>query len=142
VGHLGGDVDPNAMDALCVLEMSKWILSDLVRIFHQVTTTEATALVNGLIQRNIPLIWQIGNKLRVLNPQMTMKDKTLAVLYHSMDPVPEKTLLDWVEHSNVSVFRQDILRKAHRDKLIEYDEKAATVVISPMGIDYVERSVL
>ncbi len=142
VGHLGGDVNPNAMDALCVLEMSKWVVSELVRIFHNVTTDEATAVVEGLIQRNIPLIWQIGNKLRVLDPEMSMKDKTLALLYHSIDLVRESDLQGWVEHSNASVFRRDILRKAHREKLLEYDEKAQTVLISPTGIEYTERSVL
>jgi len=142
VGHLGGDVNPNAMDALCVLEMSKWIVSELVRIFHNVTTEEAAALVSSLIQRNIPLIWQVGGKLRVLKPNMAMKDKTLALLYHCVDPVPEQNLLEWVEHSNASVFRRDILRKSHREKFLEYDEKAGTALISPIGIDYVEASVL
>ena len=126
----------------CVLEMSKWVVSELVRIFHNVTTDEATAVVEGLIQRNIPLIWQIGNKLRVLDPEMSMKDKTLALLYHSIDPVRESDLQVWVEHSNASVYRRDILRKAHREKLLEYDEKAHTVLISPTGIEYTERSVL
>jgi len=142
VGHLGGDVNPNAMDALCVLEMSKWVVSELVRIFHDVSTEQATAVVEGLIQRNIPLIWQVGNKLRVLNPTMSMKDKTLALLYHSVNAVPESDLCAWVEHSNASVYRRDVLRKAHHEKFLEYDEKAQTALISPIGIDYVERSVL
>lgn len=30
VGHVGGDVDPNHMDAVCVLQMSKWIVAELV----------------------------------------------------------------------------------------------------------------
>lgn len=71
-----------------------------------------------------------------------MKDKTLALLYHSVDPVRESDLQAWVEHSNASVYRRDVLRKAHRDKLLEYDEKAQTVLISPIGVEYVERSVL
>ena len=30
VGHVGGDVDPNEMDAVAVLYMSRWIMAELV----------------------------------------------------------------------------------------------------------------
>ena len=46
VGHVGADVDPNHMDALCVLQMSKWVFAELVRIFHGTTTEEAEATVD------------------------------------------------------------------------------------------------
>ena len=41
VGHAGGDVDPNFMDATAVFVMASWILAELVRIFHGVSTKEA-----------------------------------------------------------------------------------------------------
>lgn len=142
VGHAGGDVDPNQMDATCVLEMSKWVLSELVRIFHNVTTEAATGAVAGLMERNIPLIWKVGDQMRVLEPRMSMKDKALALLYHNTHQVKEADLFSWVEHSNAAIFRRDVLKRAHKEKLIEYDEKARTVQISPKGSDYVEESVL
>ncbi len=142
VGHVGGDVDPNHMDATCVVEMSKWILSELVRIFHDVTTEAATEKVESLIERTNPLVWKIGENLRVLNPSLSMKDKVLALLYHSSGSVGEGDLFRWVEHSNLSVFRRDVLRRAHRSKLIEFNEDIGFVVISPIGVDYVESQIL
>ena len=38
VGHVGGDVDPDHMDAVCVLAMCRWIMAELVRVFHNVST--------------------------------------------------------------------------------------------------------
>ena len=35
VGHVGGEVDPNHMDAVCVLQMSKWIVAELIRVLHE-----------------------------------------------------------------------------------------------------------
>lgn len=75
VGHVGGDVDPNHMDAACVLEMSKWVMSELVRVFHDVTTEEAAAAVDTLVQRTVPVVWKVGENLRVLDPAMSMKDR-------------------------------------------------------------------
>lgn len=142
VGHVGGDVDPNHMDALCVLQMAKWILSELVRIFHNVPTEAATAAVESMVERTLPIVWEVAGKRRVLEPQMSMKDKALVLLYHCATPVSEANLVDWVEHSNVSVFRRDVLRSAHKQKLIEYDTVARTVQISPRGIEYVERTIV
>jgi hypothetical protein len=142
VGHVGGDVDPNHMDALCVLEMAKWVLSELVRIFHAVSTEKATAAVESIVERTLPIVWEVAGKRRVLEPQMKMKDKALVLLYHCITPISEADLVDWVEHSNISIFRRDVLRPAHKQKLLEYDSVARNIQISPRGIEYVESSIL
>ncbi len=142
VGHVGGDVDPNHMDATCVVEMSKWLLSELVRVFHDVTTEEASAVVEVLIERTIPIVWRTGDNYRVLDPNMHMKDKTLLLLYHSQGAVSDSYLFQWTEHSNISIYRRDILRVAHKKKLIEYNSQNKTVEISPLGISYVEDLIL
>ena len=54
----------------------------------------------------------------------------------------EAELYTWVEHSNVSVYRRDILRRAHKTKLIEYNAAERTAEISPLGVAYVEGSLL
>lgn len=38
VGHAGGDVDPNFMDATAVYGMASWTLAELIRIFHGLST--------------------------------------------------------------------------------------------------------
>jgi hypothetical protein len=80
VGHVGGDVNANHMDSVFVLYSAKWIMAELIRIFHQVDTTTATNIVDALVERTLPLIWEVGDNRRVLNPKMSMKDKTLALL--------------------------------------------------------------
>lgn len=142
VSHVGGDVDPNHMDAVCVLEMSKWVMSELVRIFHDVRTEEATAVVDGLVERTLPIVWKVGENLRVLSSGMSMRDKTLLLLYHSRGAVDEEALCRWVEHSNATVFRRDVIRRAHKAKLVEYDPSGKTVEISPLGIAHVESTLL
>ncbi len=142
VGHVGGDVDPNAMDATCVLYMAKWILAELVRLFHNLATSAAESAVESIVERALPQVWQIGKKLRVLDTSLSMKNKTLLLLYHSTGPLRESDLVDWVEHSNPSAYRRDVLRPLHTAKLIEYDTKDRVVHISPLGIAAVEDSIL
>lgn len=142
VAHVGGDVNPSHMDAVCVLEMSKWLMCELVRIFHGVSTEDATTAVDSLVERTLPVVWKVGKNFRVLSPDMSMKDKTLALLYQHSSPVDERDLFRWVEHSNATVFRRDVIRAAHKRKLLEYDAAGRTLQISPLGIRYVEESIL
>jgi hypothetical protein len=142
VAHVGGDVDPNHMDAVCVVEMSKWLMCELVRIFHGVSTEEAAAAVDRLVERTLPVVWKVGENLRVLNPEMSMRDKTLVLLYQGRGSVDERELLRWVEHSNGTVFRREVVLLAHKEKLVEYDRVNKTVQISPLGVRYVEEVIL
>ena len=96
VGHVGGDVDPSHMDAVVVLYMSKWVMAELVRIFHGVDTETASVAVEALVDREIPAIWEVNGKKRVLRPRLTMKQKTLLLLYSHPSPVDEDVLVDWV----------------------------------------------
>jgi len=138
IGHIGGDVDPNHMDTLAVVNICKWVLAELVRIFHKTDTSAATQMVERLIDRTIPTIWRINGKRRVLKTKLRYQDQMLLLLYDSDGPVNEDDLVAWVEYSNPSIFRRDVIRKAHKERLIEYDETKKQIQISPIGIDYVE----
>lgn len=140
VGHVGGDVEPNHMDAVAVLYMAKWIVSELVRLFHNVDTATATAVVDALVDREIPIIWHIGGVRRVLSTSASRKDKTLLLLYGRPAAVAEQDLASWVEHPKLTDYRKDVLRPLHKAKLVEYDIAARVVHLSPLGVRFVEEN--
>ena len=142
VGHVGGDVDPNQMDATCVLQMAKWIVSEIVRIFHGTSTEKATELVDAISERETALIWDTGKVKRVLDTDLTMLSKTLLLLYSESGAMLEGELVKSLEHSNPSVYRRDVLKKAHKKRLLEYDSADRSVRISPLGAREVEQTVL
>jgi hypothetical protein len=141
VGHVGGDVDPNLMDATAVVAMSKWIVAELIRVFHAVSTEKAQELVESVVERTLPIVWKVGDAIRVLKPGMPAKEKILVLLYHSPTWVDEDNLRQWAEYANPTMFRE-ILARCHKDKLVEYDSGKKRAVLSPRGIDYVETKIV
>jgi hypothetical protein len=141
VGHVGGDVDPNHMDAVLVLSMAKWLMAELIRIFHGIETSEATQAVESLIDRTIPIVWKVAGRDRVLIPSLSMKEKVLAILFVNPAPLVDAYLLRSVEYSNPTVFRREVLVPLHCAKLIEYDEETKLVYLSPLGIRFVEDNI-
>jgi len=130
------------MDAVCVLQMAKWIVAELIRVLHQLSVDEAAALVDALVEQELPMVWRVGDKKRVLDPSRSLKDKTLLLMHSAAGAVSEADLVAWIEHPNAAVFRRDTLRTAHVAKLLEYDAEARTVVLSPVGVAYVEERLL
>lgn len=96
VGHVGGDVDPNHMDAKVVVEMGKWIMAELVRVFHGLNIAEATRIVESLIERTVPIVWEVDGRRRVLRRGLTKKNQTLLLLYSTSGGVRARDLASWV----------------------------------------------
>jgi hypothetical protein len=138
VGHAGGDVDPNHMDATAVLYTAKWLMAELVRLLHTLTTEEATAIVDGLVEREVAWVWTHGDKKRVLRTGMTWKEQTLALMLTEAGDVTEAALMRWLEHPRLPSFRQDVLKPLHRARLIEYDTESRTVRLLPPGVTAAE----
>lgn len=141
VGHVGADVDPNHMDATVVYSMVKWILSELVRIFHAISPEDASAVVDALTEREVPLLWRIGDRTRVLGASLSAKDKTLALLYGTPGALSVRDVAGSIEYKNASQLRQKVLRPAHEADLLHFDNKSDTVIISPIGSRYVEEHI-
>lgn len=124
-----------------VLMASKWIMAELIRIFHGVDTETASKAVDAVVDRTLPIVWEVAGRKRVLRSDLSMLDSTLVLLYGTRGVVSEAELFEWVGHSNASVYRRDVLMAAHKRRLLEYDRANRTVEISPLGARYVEHHV-
>jgi hypothetical protein len=142
VGHAGGDINPNHMDATCVLYMSKWIVAELIRVFNGLDTKEANATVNTIVERILPIVWEVDGKKRVLNTQLKAWQKVLLILYSSLNSVDEDELRISVEYKNASNFRSLVLMPLHDDKMVEYNPSAKRVTLSPLGSKLVEEDLI
>lgn len=138
VGHAGAEVDPNHMDATVVLYSAKWLLAELVRLLHTLHIDEATAIVDGLIEREVAWVWTHGDRKRVLRPDMTWKQQTLVLLLTEARDVAEADLLGWLEHPSLKNLRANVLKPLHKDRQVEYDADKRTVRLLPPGVTAAE----
>jgi hypothetical protein len=143
IGHVGGDVDANHIDAMTMSRACDWVICELIRVYHKLSLEEAQDLVDGLAQRNIPDIWHVAGKKRVLRDDLDFKQQVLLLCYQEPDnAVLQENIFSWVEHSNFTVFKRSVLEPLHKKRLIEYDREADTITISPLGVKEVEDRIL
>jgi hypothetical protein len=127
VGHVGGDVDPNHMDATVVVGMCNWIMAELVRVFHALSTGDAQSLVDTFAERQIPLVWQIGSTKRLLDPELSLRQQILILLASSSSPVEPETLRVWSTYEN----------KAYFKKLLAVMDKERLLYLAPDGMVHI-----
>lgn len=143
IGHVGGDVDANRVDAITIVHAADWVMCELIRLYHGLSLEEAQDLVDNLAQRTLPVIWEIAGKKRVLAVGLSASDESLLLLYGLRDnAVLVEDLCEWVEYSNFSLFKSKILKKLHVSRLIEYDQADGLVYLSPLGVTKVEDEML
>jgi hypothetical protein len=143
IGHIGGDVDANKIDLTAIVTTADWIICELIRIYHKLSLEEAQDIIDGLSFKSIPTIWKIAGKKRVLKPDLSAQEKTLLLLYSETDlAILVEDLCDWVEYSNLAVFKSNVLNILHKKKFIEYDRSNGVVYLSPLGAIYTDRHLL
>jgi hypothetical protein len=136
VGHVGGDVDSNFMDATAVVSMASWVMAEMIRVLHGVSTSEAQQLVDNLVERRLPLVWKSGDIRRVLDPQISLKDQILLLIASASIRVQVDQLFQWLDYGNRAYFNR-LLRQLHRDRFVEFNEESQEAELLPPGFDYV-----
>ncbi len=137
VGHVGGDVNPNHMDANAVLAISSWVMAELVRVFHGLSADEAQQVVDALVERRVPLVWTGEDVRRVLDPNLPLKDQVLLLLGSSPSRIRLADLLSWCGYKDKGYFLR-LLRRMHRDRLVQLSADESSVQILPPGSKAVE----
>lgn len=143
IGHIGGDVDANKIDSVAIVTTADWVVCELIRVYHGLSLEEAQDIVDTISFKNIPAIWEVAGKKRVLNESLSNQHKTLLLLYSETESaILTEDLCSWVEYSNLSMFKKRVLEPLHKKRLLEHDKETDTVYLSPIGAQEVEKNIL
>lgn len=135
IGHEGGEIEANEIDSATCVRLADWCLCDLVRLYHSMSLEEAQALLDAIAERQVPEVWAVLGRKRVLKAGLEYREQVLLLLYSDADTaIPSEDLQEWVEHPRAADFRSRVLGPLHRGRLVEYDRESETVLISPTGI--------
>jgi hypothetical protein len=143
IGHVGGDVDANEIDAATCLRVCDWCVCELMRHYHKLSLEEAQAILDAVSIRELPHIWRVAGKRRVMANDLDYKSKVLLLLHGELDSTAlAEDLCAWVEHPRLADFRKRVLKPLHEQRLIEYDLETQSVILSPRGAERVEHDLL
>ena len=132
--HLS-NIDPNEIDATLLLQQTKWFLAEIVRLSSNLSFDETVELIKQITCKEIEIVWDTGDSIRILKNDLTTAQKVICLLYYK-DNQTDEELFDNTEYKNFSLFKNRILKDLHQKRLIEYTNQDCK--ISPLGIKEAE----
>jgi hypothetical protein len=140
VGHPGGDVDPNIADSTLVAASADWVLAELVRLYHGVTLQQAQTIVDGLVERRVPIVEMFGDFPKVLRVDLSNPTKALIILYvRGTGGASAKELGNWLKVAEKEGRR--ILKRHDESALVHFDEEADRGFITRAGVIAIENRI-
>jgi hypothetical protein len=135
IGHVGGEVDANEIDAAAAVRLMDWCLSEIIRVTLAVPLEDAQAILDAIAEREIPVVWAVpGGRKRVLDATLSQADQALVLLYGDIDTaIPVEDLADWVGTKRPDLFKTRVVNRLHERRLVEFDDETRTVILSPTG---------
>ena len=135
IGHVGGDVEANEIDAATCVRIADWCMCELIRVFHALSIEEAQGILDAIATRSLPSVWAVNGKKRILGADLDYRSQVLVLLHASADgSALVEDLYEWIEPPDLSKFRSRVLKPLHQARLIEYDPDSQTATISPTGV--------
>ncbi len=137
-GHLG-TIDVNEMDSTFVLNAANWVVAELIRLEAQMSPANAQAEIKKIIERKVPIIEEIGGRLKCLNPKLGAKEKAMVLCYQKYPSgISLDDLTDWMEYSNKGVLRKQLL-KLNKDGRLDFRDDMA--ILTKKGLLWVEKNI-
>jgi hypothetical protein len=140
VGHVG-NIDVNEMDSTFILHSANWIVSELIRLETNMSPVEAQKEIKKIIERKVPLIEELGGRLKILNSKLNINEKILVICYQKFPSwISDKNILDWTEYNthNSGRFYQ-YLTELSKDSFIDFRNNKA--ILTSKGLRWVEKNI-
>jgi hypothetical protein len=134
VGHVG-EVSPNRMDSTYLLQTTKWVLGEIVRLNSKAAIDETEKLVTAIAERRVDGLWKEAGIKRVLNTALEIRDQILILLYDE-SPCSAEKLREYADFKNKTNFRE-ILRRLHGKRMVEL-RPDGTCYLLPPGLQRAE----
>ncbi len=126
------------MDATFILNATKWVLAELLRIVTASNPDDAHALTDAILERDLDLIWDDGESFVILNNKLKAEQKVLVTLYKK-DRRSIEELQGTIGYRNRTRFKS-IVERLRSENLIDIVQ-GSVCKISPLGIREAERIV-
>lgn len=136
-GHLGA-IDVNEMDSTFVLNAANWIVAEFIRLETQMSPADAQAEIKKIIERRVPIVEEIGGRLKCLDPKLDAKIKAVVFCYQKYPAgISLDDLVNWTAYTNKGVLRKQ-LEALDKEGLIDLRDDIAQ--LTKKGVVWVEKN--
>jgi len=134
-----GEIDVNEMDSTMMIQSANWIVAELIRIETKLSPDDAQNEIKKIIERKVPIIEEIGGRLKCLNSKLDVKERVLVFCYQKYpETISLNDLFDWTEYSNKTTLHKKLI-ELNKDGRIDFRNDYAR--LTKLGLIWVEKNI-
>lgn len=138
VAHLG-KIDVNQLDSTFVIQAANWIVAELIRLESKMSADDAQGEIKKIVERKVPIVEEIGGRLKCLDVRLDVKRKVLIFCYQKFPLVVSlDDLFKWTEYSNRSMLKKQLI-ELNKDGRIDFRNDVA--YLTKKGLIWVEKNI-
>jgi hypothetical protein len=123
VDHLSR-IKPNHIDARVLTAQADWILAELTRLATTQDFAQAQAIIDALVDRQLPLIEMINGEWKLLQTDLHLEDAILLATYHD-DNLVQVDIVGIVKRSQGTV--STAIKKLDNEGYLHKSKRAITI---------------
>ena len=81
--HIDPDYTANELDSTLVLSLSRWAMSDLLRIFWKADPSAVARLIREIIRYPVPAVFEVDGRSLVLRTDCSTQEEILLLLHNA-----------------------------------------------------------
>ena len=81
--HIDPDYTANEIDSTLVLSLSRWVMSEVLRIFWSGNPPEVAKTIRAIVRYPVPSVFEIDGRLMVLRTDCTVEEEIVLVLHNA-----------------------------------------------------------
>ena len=139
-GHTASEVDPSQADALLTERIADWLMAEFFRLGTNLPLDQAEATVAALVQRRLPVVYEVGKYRRVLKTNLDAKAEILVLLYAESAGATVSELGSWSRIPHTSLDRHIAALERERVIRVEREGRTRRVFLLPTGERRVEEN--
>ena len=131
--HIDPDYNANELDSTLVISVSRWLVSEILRLFWNGDTTEVAKAIREIVRYEVPAVLVIDDRQIVLRTDCTAEEEILLLLHNAgEDGLSRSELGKAAMKSRASV--SNALTKLASSQLRQIAKRRdATYVLTPVG---------
>ena len=80
--HIDPNYTANELDSTLILSLSRWVMSEIFRLFWKGTQSEVARLIRGIVRYSVPSVFEIDGQAMVLRTDCTAEEEILLLLHN------------------------------------------------------------
>ena len=132
--HIDPVYTANELDSTLVLSLSRWVMSDLLRVFWSGNPSEVANTIRAIVRYPVPSVFEIDGRSFVLRTDCTVEEELLLLLHNAGEAGLSRAEIGKSAMKSASAVTKTLRSLCSSDRRQVVKRKSGEYLLTPNGV--------